>query len=273
MAIDFEAIKRKLAQISGQNKKSQVMWWPEEGKDHVIRIIAMPDNEGQPFVDRWFYYNIGGEKARSILAPFQFGNPDPIQDLITQLREDGTPESKELCKKLYPKMRTYAAVIVRGEEEKGVRLWSFGKIIYQDLLRLMLDEDYGDITDINTGRDLKVTSTQVPGKRYSDTKVTPRGSSTPLSKDKEQIKEWLSSIPNIDDYEQCPSTEEIERRISAWLNGPDESEGTTLGSQVESSPTSFLDDDDDDDDFAPTTKKSKKATFSDLNSAFSDLED
>lgn len=268
MAIDFEAVKRKLAQISGQNKRSQYMWWPEEGKDQTIRIIAIPDNEGQPFVDRWFYYNIGGQKARSILAPFQFGKPDPIQDLINKLREDGTEESKELCKKLYPKMRTYAAVIVRGEEDKGVRLWSFGKIIYQDLLRLMLDEDYGDITDIKEGRDLKVTVTKIPGKRYNDTKVTPRGSPSPLSKDKDQVKEWLSSIPNIDDFEQCPSTEEIENRISTWLNGSDDDDsvGTERGS---SSSDTDLDDLED----VVTSKKSKKATFSDLNSAFSDLED
>ena len=68
MAIDFDAIRKKLGQISGQNKKSAFTWRPEEGKDATVRIISFPNNDGQPFVDRWFYYGIGGEKAQAILT-------------------------------------------------------------------------------------------------------------------------------------------------------------------------------------------------------------
>lgn len=42
-----------------------------------------------------------------------------------------------------------APIVVRGEEEKGVRLWEFGKEIYMQLLGIAEDEDYGDYTDIN----------------------------------------------------------------------------------------------------------------------------
>jgi len=119
MAIDFDAIRKKLAQVSGQNRKSTVIWRPEKDKDYNIRIIAFPNNDGQPFVDRYFYYGIGGN---GFYAPFQFGKPDPIQELIEKLRADGSDASRDLAKKLYPKLRTYAAVIVRGEEDKGVRL-------------------------------------------------------------------------------------------------------------------------------------------------------
>ena len=57
-------------------------------------------------------------------------------------------ESYELAKKLYPKMRAYAPVIVRGEEDKGSSYLVFRKDWYISLLlNIMLDEDYGDITD------------------------------------------------------------------------------------------------------------------------------
>ncbi len=36
--------------------------------------------------------------------------------------------------KPYAKMRVFAPVIVRGEEEQGTRLWEFGKEIYQQFL-------------------------------------------------------------------------------------------------------------------------------------------
>ena len=125
MAIDLAAIRKKLNQLSGQNNKRNVMWRPEEGEETTIRLMSFPDNEGQPFKELYFYYNIGNNPG--LLAPHQFGKPDPIQELINKLRDEGSKESYELAKKLYPKMRCYAPVVVRGEEDKGVRLWAFGK--------------------------------------------------------------------------------------------------------------------------------------------------
>lgn len=271
MAIDFEALKKKLGQLSGQNKKSNITWRPEEGKDYNVRVIAMPNNDGQPFLDRWYYYGIGGEKSGAILSPHQFGKKDPIQDLINKLREDGSDASRELAKKLYPKMRTYAAVVVRGEEDKGVRLWSFGKMIYQDLLRLMLDEDYGDITDPDNGRDIKVTVTKMPGKQFADTKISPRANPSPLSKDTAQAKQWLTSIPKLDDYEELLPPDEIEKRVNDWLNGGTvEAKNDSIGSikgKVENL----------DDDIAALRNGNKskaptKKSFEDIEDAFADLE-
>ena len=101
MAVDFEAIRRKLNQLSGQGNKRNVMWRPQEGEDVTVRLLSFPNNDdGLPFAERWFYYNIGNNPG--LLAPYQFGKPDPIQDLINKLRDEGTKESYELAKKLYP---------------------------------------------------------------------------------------------------------------------------------------------------------------------------
>ena len=137
MALDFDAIKRKLDKLSGNNTSRNVMWKPTEGEKHSVRLLSFPDNDGQPFKELMFYYNIGNNPG--LLAPYQFGKSDPIQELITKLRDEGSKESYELAKKLYPKMRCYAPVVVRGEEEKGVRLWAFGKSVYQTILNYMLD--------------------------------------------------------------------------------------------------------------------------------------
>ena len=61
-----------------------------------------------------------------------------------------------MLKNYFPKLRVFAPVVVRGEEDKGVRFWEFGKMVYQELLGVMSDEDYGDITDISKGRDINV---------------------------------------------------------------------------------------------------------------------
>jgi hypothetical protein len=214
--IDFDAIRKKLERLSGNNTNRSSTWRPVEGEEHTVRLLSFPNNDGQPFKERWFYYNIGTN--RGLLAPYQFGDPDPIQDLITKLREEGTKESYELAKKLYPKMRTYAPVIVRGEEDKGVQIWGFGKMVYQTLLGLMLDEDYGDITDLVDGRDIKVVCSKQPGKRWAMTEVRPRGKQTKLSDDNNQVKTWVSEIPDLDEMYQCKTSDELTKIINDWLN-------------------------------------------------------
>jgi len=252
MAIDFDAIRKKLDRLSGNNRSRNVMWRPTEGEEHTVRLISFPDNEGQPFKELWFYYNIPNQ--RGLLAPYQFDEKDPIQELISKLREDGSKESYELAKKLYPSMRCYAGVIVRGEEEKGVQIWSFGKTVYQTLLNYMLDEDYGDITDPEEGFDIKVSCNKRPGQQYAMTEVRPRPRSTPLSKNSKKTKEWMDSIPNPTEMFSCKSYEELSGIINNWLNGDDQEDTGTERSSSSSKNES----------------KETKA-YSDIDDAFADL--
>jgi len=269
MAIDFEAIRNKLNQLSGTNSRRNVMWRPQEGEEATVRLLSFKDNDGQPFKELWFYYNIGENPG--LLAPKQFGKPDPIQELINKLRDDGSKESYELAKKLYPKMRCYAPVIVRGEEDKGVRLWSFGKTVYQSLLNIMLDEDYGDITDSNEGRDVKVVCTKPPGRMWATTTVRPRGKATPLAPEASQITTWCDSVPSLDDLYTLKTYEELEKIVNDWLAGDtsedgfssSSNEGTTRGPAAATSSATT--------DNTAATNSSQ--SFRSLDEAFADLED
>ena len=51
MAIDFEAIKRKLERLSGNNRSQNVMWKPQPDEEYNVRLISFPNNDGQPFKD------------------------------------------------------------------------------------------------------------------------------------------------------------------------------------------------------------------------------
>ena len=225
MAIDFEAIKRKLERLSGNTRSQSSMWKPQPDEEYNVRLISFPNNDGQPFKELMFYYNIPGQ--RGLLAPSQFGERDPVQELINKLRDEGTKESYEMAKKLYPKMRVYAAVVVRGEEDKGVQLWGFGKLVYQKLLGIMLDEDYGDITDPKTGRDIKVICSKPPGQQWAKTEILPRGRSTKLSDTASQAKEWMTNIPDIKGIFQTKSYDELSKIVNDWLNGDNEDDSGT----------------------------------------------
>jgi hypothetical protein len=217
MAIDLEAIKRRVAELSGVKKTSSVQMWKPSVGEYKIRCLPWKNSpDGQPFAERWFYYI--GENA-GILTPKQFGKPDPIDDLIRKLYSSGKPDDRVLAKKLAPKMRCYAPVIVRGEEDKGVQIWSFGKLVYQRMLGFFLDEEVGDILSPTEGFDLKVTISKQPGKQFNDTTVDPARKSTALHSDQSQSQKWLENIPSIDDMYRLKSTQEIETILNNWLSG------------------------------------------------------
>lgn len=224
MAIDLEAIKRRVAELSGVKKTSAVQLWKPSLGEHKVRCLPWKNSpDGQPFAERWFYYI--GENA-GILAPNQFGKPDPINDLIRKLYSSGKPDDRVLAKKLAPKMRCYAPVVVRGEEDKGVQVWAFGKLVYQRMLGFFLDEEVGDILSPTEGFDLKVSITKQPGKQFNDTTVDPARRPSKLHEDSKTMEQWLNSIPNIDDMYRLKSTQEIETVLNNWLNGGSTADAT-----------------------------------------------
>jgi hypothetical protein len=273
MAIDLDAIRKKLNQLSGVNSKRRTMWRPTEGEESVVRIIGFTDNDGNPFKERYFYYNIGNNPG--FLAPFQFGKPDPFQELIDKLKSEGSKESYELAKKLYPKMRVYAAVVVRGQESEGVKLWGFGKQVYQALLNVMLDPDYGDITDLGEGHDIKLMCTKQPGRMWTTTEVRVRPKATALGT-KSEVKEWTANMPDLDSIYTLEPYEKLESAINAWLNGGDEEDNTDTSTPEHRRYTS-----DKSSSKSQTKATSKPATdtsqltktYDDLDEAFADLDD
>jgi len=162
-------------------------------------------------------------------------------------------------------MRTYALVLVRGEESEGLRLWSFGKGIYQDLLKTMMDPDYGDITDIENGFDIKITVTKTPGKKWADTSIMPRPKQSPLGTKKE-IEKIMSNVPDLNDLFELQSYEQIENSVTKWLSGgaqdpyakSDDSVGVSNSDPKNSTTES---------------KGSNRKTDVDLDDAFGDLEE
>lgn len=233
MAIDLEAIKKRVAELSGVKRTSSVQMWKPGLGEFKVRCLPWKNSpDGQPFAERWFYYIVEGQAG--ILAPHQFGKPDPINDLIRKLYSSGKPDDRVLAKKLQPKMRCYAPVIVRGEEEKGVQVWAFGKQVYQRMLSFFLDEEVGDILSPTEGFDLKVSISKAPGKQFNDTTVDPARRPTKLHEDSATAQKWLENIPNLDDMYRLKTTQEIEAVLNSWLNGgtppePTQDAGSTRG--------------------------------------------
>ncbi len=167
--MDLNAIRKRLGQLQTTNNRTSSLWKPQPGKTQ-IRIVPYAFNKDNPFIELFFNYNLNN---RSYLSPISFGRPDPIEEFAQKLKASGNKEDYQLSKKLEAKMRTFAPVIVRGEESQGVKFWGFGKTVYQELLSIIADPDYGDITDPVNGRDITVefkTAAEL-GKTYPETYI------------------------------------------------------------------------------------------------------
>ena len=72
--------------------------------------------------------------------------------------------------------------------------------MYETLLNLVLNPEYGDITDPEAGTDLTITYGKPTGASFPVTNITPRRRSSPLCPEgPEKCSEVLESIPDFEE--------------------------------------------------------------------------
>jgi hypothetical protein len=227
--MDLSLLKSKLDGLqskasTGGNKTdySTIFWNPKVGK-HQIRIVPSAFDSKNPFKELKFYYGITN---KVMISPSNFGEKDPIALFASKLREEYNKENFVLAKKLDPKNRVFVPVVVRGEEDKGVRLWQFGKQVYEELLALAVDDEIGDYTDIVNGRDLTVETVgpESTGTPYNKSSVRVRLKSTPLSEDKDEAQAWLDNQPNPTELFKRYTFDEMKSALEKWLSPEDAAE-------------------------------------------------
>ena len=164
-----------------------------------------------------FYYGIG---QRVMASPQNWSEKDPIQEFTKQLRQSGDKDNWRLAKKLDAKTRVFAPVIVRGQESEGVKLWQFGKEVYQDFLNMASDDEIGDYTDIVDGRDIKLTTVgpEVTGTPYNKTSVSPSLKTSSLASDENVVKSLLDNQPNPLDVFKRFTFDEIKAALQDFLS-------------------------------------------------------
>jgi len=225
MNLDF--IKQKLDSLQGKDKKSSKFWKPQEGEQRV-RILPYKYNRENPFIElKFYYYRTPDGKTKTFLSPSVNGNPDPVLEFCEKLRATGTKENWILSKSYEPKLRTYVPVVVRGQEDQGVKFWGFGKTVYETILEKMSNPDIGDITDLENGNDLIIKFTKVPpsGKKYPDTKVDVRIKKTPaVDPANDELLQKIQDQVDIMTLFTEPSYEELKKEFEDHINPENEPE-------------------------------------------------
>ena len=219
MAIDLDAIRKKLTNLQTTTGKQNNLWKPEPGKQ-TIRIVPYQYNKDNPFQELYFHYNLG---KKIYLSPVTFGKADPVVEFCEQLKATGNKEDWQMARKMEPKMRTYVPVIVRGQESEGVKFWGFGKTVYQELLSIIADPDYGDITDVMNGRDVTVEFIAAEGAgSFPKTSIRVKPNQTQATDNKDVASKITDGQKEITEIFKEVSYDDLKQALAEWLNPEDE---------------------------------------------------
>jgi hypothetical protein len=218
--MDINSIRKRLNQLQTTNNRTSNLWKPQPGKQ-VIRVLPYKHNKDNPFIELFFHFGLNN---KTYLSPISFGRPDPIEEFAQKLKASGNKEDYQLSRKLEAKMRTFAPVIVRGEESQGVKFWGFGKTVYQELLSIIADPDYGDISDPVNGRDVSVEfiSAEESGASFPKTNIRVKPNQTPISDEPSVLELVKTSQKDITEIYQEQSYDDLTGILNEWLNPNDD---------------------------------------------------
>ena len=215
MAIDLDAIRKKLGDLQSQTTRTSNLWKPSPGTQQ-IRIVPYQHDKDNPFLELFFHYDLG---KRNYLSPVTHGETDPVVEFSEKLKSTGNSDDWKLSKKLEPKLRTYVPVLVRGAESEGVKLWGFGKQVYTELLGFITDPDYGDITDPSTGRDIVVDFTPSEGAgSFPKTTIRVKPNQTAATTDKAIADKIISGQEDIFNIFKKVSYDDLKVALENWLD-------------------------------------------------------
>lgn len=256
---NLQAIQDKLSQIQngGKPKKkvasstpkepSLPFWKPPLG-DSQVRFLPFSDKSGNPFYTVGYYTSrlLIGDGGWRQVAPAQFGEEDPIFDLLSELSQKRQPiEVFKLMNNLRPKDSFYAPILVRGEEDKGVQVWELNTSKAKEILAILSHPDYAedDLFDPNDGKDFIVTVTETDktfmGHPVKDVAISERKKNNALAKTQAAIDDLVSKIPDFEAYfkGRLRPTDAYQQMLENALagsslggNGSDDNESSDLGS-------------------------------------------
>jgi len=209
---------------------------------NVVRFLPPPAGRSTPFVTTFQHFlNLPGVPDAIVFncPRLMIRRPCPACAKGDKLKASGNPRDQEAARDFWASRRVFACVIDRQDEDAGVKILGFGKMIHEALVAIRRDEDAGgDFTHPVDGFDIVIERT---GSGKNDTRYTVRAarSSSPLGND-----EWIDQQPNLRHLAKVPTLDEIRAMVQGGDDGA--GGGATAQDDVESvhDVGSFDDDDD-----------------------------
>jgi len=150
--VDHEKLKRNFLKLMEESRLSEVpIWLPREGENR-IRILPPWNNEGIFYKEVLFHW---ASSTRNQTFPCRRTIGDSCY--ICDLADSKRMVNREEYQKLKPRKRFYMNILDRVREFEGIQIASVGVKVLTQILQYFCDPEWGDLTDVNSGRDVIIT--------------------------------------------------------------------------------------------------------------------
>ena len=210
MAIDLNALRLKHEQLnnpqSGNNTDFLKKFYQIPEGTNAVRILPWKDDEKEFYAETKIHRvtgpdgNVKNHHCRKI-----HGESCPLCDLYYALWKTGRKEDEDLARQIKPRARYYMNILDRESGE--VKILSIGVILFKKIIGAMLDEDFGDITDIEAGHDFKIVK-EMDGQWPKYDQSAPRPKSSPLGS-KSEIATSMDTLHNIHELVKLEDYEDV----------------------------------------------------------------
>ena len=233
MAINLDKINAALDRLDPEKRtqsnnggSDDVVKLPEG--QTTIRLVPYKFDMEMPFREFHFHYGVGG---KTFLCPKRMKQEScEICDVATKMwrtYESTQDETyKDAFKKLVSTLRVFIPIVVRGQEDKGIRWWGINpRTTYKDILTAIKNaakQDI-DILDPTSGHDLDVSVEKGFNDWLVPKSITPAFAKSPLAGSKKAIDELLDTATNIDEKNTFRSQEEMSAALSGFFAASDAS--------------------------------------------------
>jgi len=226
MTLDFDKIRAEFEKIQASEKGQS------GSGDFLNKFYQIPDGHSTVRIlpsqdeDQLFYAQtkihrvpIGDGKTRNVHCLKVHDKPCPLCDAYYALWK-APYNNEDLARQIKPRDRYYMNVVDRQAEEEDanespVRIFSTGIMIFKKIINTILDEDFGDVTHIETGRDFRLHKVMEQGwPKYDQSAFRPKETAAGTKK---QIATYMDELHDIHGLVKEEDYEELKRMAESLL--------------------------------------------------------
>lgn len=180
-------------------KKYFTTYLPKNTKSGQKRIRIIPTADGSsPFKEVWYHeIQVDGQWVKLYDPGKNEGTRSPLTEVYEELISTGKESDKKLAAQYRPRKFYIVKLIDRDTEEDGPKFWRFKDNYKQEGILdkiIPIWKAKGDITDVETGRDLiiELVKSKTPtGLEYTVVQTIMHDDPSPLHENKDIVKEWM----------------------------------------------------------------------------------
>ncbi len=201
-------------------------WTAKEGKN-TVRILTWKNVFFFKAILHYGFKRVGGGKkdmAYPCLLMDEEAKSCPICDYYEKLSKSSDEDKAKLAQRIRPVTKYYVNLFDRDRLQDGIRMFGFSGKMMKALRGYLEDEDYGDITDPEEGRDVILTR-EGTGFTTTSYEIRVRAKSSPVD-----YKGWEEELHELDKevVTQEVDKEFLEKQVSDLkkiLSGDEEEAG------------------------------------------------